>query len=76
MQAIKDWHKSHPHLIVKSPRNHPGRDTYGTYVYAFPIQQLVANFGVVSHLANIALALPATLVCAVLASRRGPSDTA
>ncbi len=27
MQAMKDWHKSHPHLFVKSPRNHPGRDT-------------------------------------------------
>jgi len=28
MQAMKDWHKTHPHLFVKSPRNHPGRDTY------------------------------------------------
>ena len=28
MQAMKDWHKSHPHLFVKSPRNHPGRDRY------------------------------------------------
>ncbi len=27
MQAMKDWHKSHPHLFVKSPRNLPGRDT-------------------------------------------------
>ena len=27
MQAMKDWHKSHPHLFVKSPRNHAGRDT-------------------------------------------------
>jgi len=26
MQAMKDWHKSHPHLFVKSPRNHAGRD--------------------------------------------------
>ena len=26
MQAMKDWHKSHPHLFVKSPRNLPGRD--------------------------------------------------
>ena len=26
MQAMKDWHKSHPHLFVKSPRNHTGRD--------------------------------------------------
>ena len=27
MQAMQDWHKSHPQLFVKSPRNHPGRDT-------------------------------------------------
>ena len=30
MQAMKDWHKSHPHLFIKSPRNHAGRDTYTT----------------------------------------------
>ena len=28
MQAMKDWHKSHPHLFIKSPRNHTGRDNY------------------------------------------------
>lgn len=28
MQAMKNWHKSHPHLFVKSPRNHTGRDSY------------------------------------------------
>jgi hypothetical protein len=28
MQAMKNWHKSHPHLFIKSPRNHPGRDLY------------------------------------------------
>jgi transposase InsO family protein len=27
MQAMKDWHKSHPHFFVKSPRNHAGRDS-------------------------------------------------
>ncbi len=27
MQAMRDWHKSHPHLFVKTPRNRPGRDT-------------------------------------------------
>ncbi|MDO9053269.1 MAG: DDE-type integrase/transposase/recombinase, partial [Gallionella sp.] len=27
MQAMKDGHKSHPHLFVKSPRNLPGRDS-------------------------------------------------
>ena len=26
MQTMKDWHMSHPHLFVKSPRNLPGRD--------------------------------------------------
>ncbi len=26
MQAMKDWHKSHPHLFVKRPTNHTGRD--------------------------------------------------
>jgi hypothetical protein len=26
MQAVKDWHKTHPHLFVKSPRNHARRD--------------------------------------------------
>ena len=26
-QAMKDWHKSHPHLFAKSPRNHAGRDS-------------------------------------------------
>jgi hypothetical protein len=30
MQAMKDWHKSHPHLFVKSPRNHAGRDSKGS----------------------------------------------
>ena len=28
MQAMEDWHKSHPHLFAKSPRNRPGRVTY------------------------------------------------
>ncbi len=26
MQAMQDWHKSHPHLFVKAPRNQAGRD--------------------------------------------------
>ena len=26
MQAMKDWHKLHPHLFVRSPRNHAGPD--------------------------------------------------
>ena len=28
MKAMKDWHKSHPHIFIKSPRNHAGRDNY------------------------------------------------
>jgi hypothetical protein len=27
MQTMKNWHKSHPNLFVKSPRNHTGRDS-------------------------------------------------
>jgi len=27
MKAMKDWHKSHPHIFIKSPRNHAGRET-------------------------------------------------
>lgn len=46
--------------------NRLGDYSYGTYVYAFPIQQLVAWCGVVSPLWNIALALPLTLLCAIL----------
>ena len=33
MQAMKNWYKSHPHLFVKSPRNHPGRDSYAHYLH-------------------------------------------
>lgn len=46
--------------------NQLGDYSYGTYVYAFPIQQFVASIGVVSPLSNMALALPATLMCAIL----------
>ena len=28
MQAMKDWHKSHPHIFVKTPRNRPGCDNH------------------------------------------------
>ena len=38
MQAMKDWHKSHPHLFVKSPRNHAGRDKYPFVAFClFPL---------------------------------------
>lgn len=46
--------------------NKLGDYSYGTYIYAFPIQQLVASIGVASPAANIAIALPLTLICAVL----------
>ena len=43
-----------------------GDYSYGTYVYAFPVQQLIDFFGVVSPLTNMGLAFPAVLLCAVL----------
>ena len=43
-----------------------GDYSYGTYIYAFPIQQLVAHWGVRDPFVNIAIALPITLICAVL----------
>jgi peptidoglycan/LPS O-acetylase OafA/YrhL len=46
--------------------NRLGDYSYGTYIYAFPIQQLVAFWGATLPLANIAAALPLTLLCAVL----------
>lgn len=46
--------------------NRLGDYSYGTYVYAFPIQQLLAGYGVVAPFANMALALPAAVICAVL----------
>ncbi len=46
--------------------NRIGDYSYGTYIYAFPVQQLVAYHGILSPEANIALALPVTLFCAIL----------
>lgn len=46
--------------------NRLGDFSYGTYIYSFPIQQLVASFGVVSPFENIVLAFPAVLICAIL----------
>jgi peptidoglycan/LPS O-acetylase OafA/YrhL len=51
---------------VLAAYNRLGDYSYGTYVYAFPIQQMLASFGIVTPLANMALALPLTLTCAVL----------
>ena len=30
MQAMKDWHHTHPHLFLKRPYDRPGCDTYST----------------------------------------------
>lgn len=46
--------------------NRLGDYSYGMYIYAFPIQQLLAWHGVRTAEANMALALPLTLCCAVL----------
>lgn len=46
--------------------NRLGDYSYGTYVYAFPIQQVVAWLGVTSPLWNMAMAMPFTLLWAVL----------
>lgn len=46
--------------------NRLGDYSYGTYIYAFPIQQLLVASGVSLPLWNMTLALPMTLLCAVL----------
>ncbi len=43
-----------------------GDYSYGTYVYAFPLQQLVASFGVISPINSIIISFPAVLICAAL----------
>lgn len=47
--------------------NRLGDYSYGMYIYAFPVQQTVAHFlSPMTPLANLAMAFPVTLVCAVL----------
>ncbi|NOD99466.1 acyltransferase family protein [Ruegeria sp. HKCCD6228] len=46
--------------------NKLGDYSYGVYIYAFPIQQLVAQAGVTTPVVNMAISLPFTLICAVL----------
>lgn len=43
-----------------------GDYSYGMYIYAFPIQQIMAHEGMRTPLSNIAAALPVTLLLAVL----------
>lgn len=45
--------------------NRLGDYSYGTYIYAFPIQQMVAYAGVNDPLVNIAFSVPLVLGCAV-----------
>ena len=53
-------------IPVLAAYNRAGDYSYGTYVYAFPIQQMLAGFGIVTPFSNMALALPFTLCFAVL----------
>ncbi|MCC3306529.1 acyltransferase family protein [Sneathiella sp. HT1-7] len=46
--------------------NRLGDYSYGIYIYAFPIQQLVAYSDITNPFLNIIYALPLTLLCAVL----------
>jgi peptidoglycan/LPS O-acetylase OafA/YrhL len=46
--------------------NRLGDYSYGLYIYAFPIQQLVAQTGVTTPVLNMAIALPFTIICAVI----------
>lgn len=45
--------------------NRIGDYSYGIYIYAFPIQQILVWSGIVNPLVNIAIALPLTLACAI-----------
>ncbi|WP_170399781.1 acyltransferase family protein [Ruegeria arenilitoris] len=46
--------------------NRLGDYSYGVYIYAFPIQQLVAQSGVTTPVINMAISLPFTFICAIL----------
>ncbi|MEH6524503.1 MAG: acyltransferase [Sneathiella sp.] len=45
--------------------NKLGDYSYGIYIYAFPIQQIVAQQGVTEPFVNIMISLPLALICAV-----------
>ena len=49
--------------------NRFGDYSYGIYIYAFPIQQLVAYAGVSNPFLNILYAFPLALLCAILSWR-------
>jgi len=46
--------------------NRVGDYSYGIYIYAFPIQQIVAYQGVTEPILNIFISFPVALVCAVI----------
>ena len=46
--------------------NKLGDYSYGTYIYAFPIQQGVAWSGISAPFWNMAISIPLTLICAIL----------
>lgn len=52
-----------PHLLEY---NRLGDYSYGVYIYAFPLQQLMAQHGFINPVANMAVAFPLTVFCAVL----------
>lgn len=45
--------------------NRVGDYSYGIYIYAFPIQQIVAHVGITSPLPQAAISLLLTLICAI-----------
>lgn len=55
-----------PHL---GRYNELGDYSYGTYIYAFPLQQTAVAMGFATPLLNIAFALPLAVICAVMSWR-------
>ena len=57
-------------LVAYLPRglireyNKVGDYSYGVYIYAFPLQQLIASFGITNPFLNILYTLPLVLICA------------
>lgn len=55
--------------FAQTPRlrayNRLGDYSYGMYIYAFPVQQTMAQLGFLTPMSNLALAFPVTLVFAV-----------